>query len=158
PIGSVGLTNFYLTFLDLPVVGNVRVGHFKAPIGLDRYTSGNYQYYMERSSLYDAFLDPNQYQSGVQLFNSYLDDRVTATTSFTRVGHATLDSFGFDAEDGLYAFGLRLTGLPIYEDNGRVLMHVGFDYFHQALAGHTFAVANRMPLRAGGGSDEIPNM
>jgi phosphate-selective porin OprO/OprP len=37
-------------------------------------------------------------------------------------------------------------------------MHVGFDYFHQALSGHTFAVADRMPLRAGGGSDQILNV
>src|SRR6266545_4031537 len=158
PVGSVGLTNCYLTFCDLPVVGNVRVGHFKAPTGLDRYTSANYQYYMERSSLFDAFLDPDQYQSGLLLFNSYLDDRVTAATSFTRVNHGTLNSFGFDTQDGLYAVGLRLTGLPIYQDDGRVLMHLGFDYFHHALTGHTFAVGNRMPLRAGGGSDEIPDL
>jgi phosphate-selective porin OprO/OprP len=158
PIGSVGLTDFYLTFRDLPVVGNIRVGHFIAPYGLERYTTSEAWYYMERSSLYDAFLNPNDYQNGVMLFNSFLDDRITAATAFTRVGKATLDSFGFAAEDGLYAEGLRLTGLPIYEDDGRMLLHLGFNYFHQSLSGHTFTVANRMPLRAGGGSDQIPNL
>jgi phosphate-selective porin OprO/OprP len=140
------------------VAGNLRVGHFVAPYGLERYTSSNAWYYMERSSLYDTFLGPNNYQNGLMLFNSYLEDRITAASTYARVGKATLDSFGFNAEDGLYAAGVRLTGLPIYQDDGRVLMHLGFNYFHQALAGHTFAVANRMPLRAGGGSDQIPNL
>jgi phosphate-selective porin OprO/OprP len=158
PVGSVGLTDFYLTFRDLPVVGNLRVGHFVAPYSLERYTSSNVWYYMERSSVYDAFFDPNNYQNGLMLFNSYLDDRATLASSFTRVGHSTLNSFGFDAQDGLYAAGVRLTGLPIYRDDGRMLMHLGFDYFHQALSAHTFAVANRMPLRAGGGPNEIPNL
>jgi phosphate-selective porin OprO/OprP len=158
PVGSVGLTDFYLTFRDLPLIGNVRVGHFTAPYGLERYTGSNTWYYMERSSLYDAFWDPNNFQNGVMLFNAYLDDRITAASAFTRVGHATMNSFGFDAEDGLYAAGVRLTGLPIYQDDGRVLMHLGLDYFHQAVTDHGFSLANRMPLRAGGGSSEIPNL
>jgi hypothetical protein len=151
PVGSVGLTNFYVTFRDLPVAGNLRVGHFTAPYGLERYTGSNAWYYMERSSVYDAFFNPNDYQNGVILFNSYLDDRVTAASSFTRVGKATVDSFGFGADNGLYATGIRLTGLPIYQDDGRVLLHLGVDYFHQALSGHTFAAANRMPLRQAAG-------
>jgi phosphate-selective porin OprO/OprP len=158
PVGSVGVTDFYLTFRDLPVVGNLRVGHFKAPYSLERYTSSNVWYYMERSPVYDAFFNPNDYQSGLMLFNSYLDDQVTAASSFTRIGKATMSSFGFDTGDGLYAAGFRLTGLPIYQDDGRLLMHLGFDYFHQALTGHTFADANRMPLRAGAGPDELPNL
>jgi len=158
PVGSVGLTEFYVGFRDIPLAGNVQIGHFIAPYGLERYTGSNEWYYMERSSLYDAFFNPNDFQNGVILFNSYLDDRMTAAGSLTRVGKATVDSFGFGAENGQYAAGIRLTGLPIYRDDGRVLMHVGVDYFHQALSGHTFAAANRMPLRAGGGSDQIPNL
>jgi phosphate-selective porin OprO/OprP len=158
PVGSVGLTDFYMVFRDLPIVGNVQVGHFTAPYGLERYTGSNEWYYMERSSVYDAFFNPNDFQNGVILFNSYLEDRVTAAGSLTRVGKATVDSFAFGAEDGLYAAGVRLTGLPLYQDDGCVLMHVGVDYFHQALSGHTFTVANRMPLRAGGGSDQVLNL
>jgi phosphate-selective porin OprO/OprP len=113
---------------------------------------------MERSSLNDAFFNPNDRQSGVMVFNSYLDDRITLAGSYARVGHSTLPDFGFYAQDGLYAGGVRVTGLPIYENDGRCLMHLGFDWFHQAIANHQLAVANRMPLRAGGGSDEIPNL
>jgi phosphate-selective porin OprO and OprP len=157
PVGSVGLSAFNLAFRDLPV-GNLRVGFFKAPYGLERYTSANVLYYMERSSIFDTFFNPNNLQSGLQFFDSYLDDRVTLNTTITRVGSQTLNSFGFMAEDGLYAAGARVTGLPIYEDDGRVLMHLGLNYFCQGLSEHSFALANRMPLRGGAGSTQVPSL
>src|SRR5262245_28231486 len=46
-VGSVGLRDFWLTFREVPVLGNVRAGHFKAPVGLERSTSSNAWYYME---------------------------------------------------------------------------------------------------------------
>jgi phosphate-selective porin OprO and OprP len=157
PVGSVGLSAFNLAFRDLPL-GNLRVGLFKAPYGLERYTSANVNYYMERSSIFDAFYNPNNIQSGLQFFDSYLDDRITLTSTFTRVGKTTLNSFGFNAEDGLYAGGVRVTGLPIYEDDGRVLMHLGVSYFQQAFGNQKFSIANRLPLRAGAGSTDVPNL
>jgi len=157
PVGSVGLVAFNLAFRDLPF-GNLRVGLFKAPYGLERYTSANVNYYMERSSIFDAFYNPNNIQSGLQFFDSYIDDRVTLTSTFTRVGKDTLNSFGFNAEDGLYAGGVRVTGLPIYEDDGRVLMHLGVSYYQQAFEGEKFSIANRLPLRAGAGSTDVPNL
>lgn len=158
-LGSVGLTNFYLNFHEIPVVGNVRVGHFKAPVGLERYSSSNAWYYMERSSMFDAFLGPNNFQNGLMLFDSYLDDRVTLAGAFTRIGKATTQSFGFDAEDGRYAGSVRLTGLPLDAEDGRELMHVGIGYQHQTLVGHKFSVANRPLLRAGSGTNpDLPNV
>jgi len=64
-VGSVGLTDFYVTFREVPWFSNVRVGHVQAPISLERYSSSNAWYYMERSSMYDAFYNPNDYQNGV---------------------------------------------------------------------------------------------
>jgi phosphate-selective porin OprO and OprP len=152
-IGSVGLTSFYLTFRELPGVGNVRVGHLKAPVGLERSTGSNALYYMERSSLYDAFLGPNNFQDGILVFDSYLDDRVTLAAAFTRIGKNTTQSFGFDAADGKYAGSVRLTGLPLYAEDGRALMHLGVGYQHQSLVDHKFDVASRPLLRAGSGTN-----
>lgn len=158
-VGSVGLTDFYLTFRELPWIGNVRVGHFKAPVGLERYSSSNAWYYMERSSLYDAFFGPNNYQNGIMAFDSYADERLTWAAAFTRIGKSTLQSFGFDAADGAYAGALRLTGLPIYEDDGRTLMHLGVGFQHQALVSNQFSVASRPLVRAGsGGGTDTPNV
>src|SRR5262249_51385338 len=105
------------------------------------------------------FLGPNNYQDGVLVFSSCLDDRITWAGSFTRIGRATVNSFGFDAQDGKYAGAVRLTGLPVYEQDGRVLLHVGAGYQHQALVDHQFNVANRPLLRAGsGGGTDTPNV
>src|SRR5262249_11892800 len=133
-VGSVGLADFFLTFHELPGDLKLRLGHFKPMISLERYTSGNYLYYMERSAVFDAFFGPNQRQTGALLFGSWLDDRMTAATSFTRVNRQTLSNFAFDAADGLYAVGARATVLPIYEDEGRTLLHLGVNYFQQAIA------------------------
>jgi phosphate-selective porin OprO and OprP len=158
-VGSVGLTDFWVTFRDVPVAGNIRAGHFKAPVGLERDTSANVWYYMERSSLFDAFLGPNNYQNGVEVFDSYLDDRLTLAGAFTRIGKATVQSFGFGAGDGEYAGSVRLTGLPVYEQDGRVLVHLGVGYQHQALVGHQFVVASRPLIRSGSGTDgDTPNV
>ncbi|MCI0463014.1 MAG: hypothetical protein L0Z62_39205 [Gemmataceae bacterium] len=157
-VGSVGLTEVAVTFREVPVLGNVRAGHQKAPVGLERYSSANAWYYLERSSLFDAFLGPNHYQNGVVVFNSYLDDRLTLAGAFTRHGKSDVQSFGFGAEDGGYAGAVRVTGLPVYLDEGRVLLHVGAGFAHQSLRGHQFAVASRPLLRSGAGNRQTPNV
>src|SRR5262245_56475051 len=40
---------------------------------------------------------------------SYLGNRVTLAGAFTRIGKASIQSFGFDAEDGRYAGAARVT-------------------------------------------------
>ncbi len=157
-IGSVGLTDFYVTFRERPVVGNIRIGHVQAPIGLERYSSSNAWYYMERSSMFDAFYNPNDYQNGVVVFDSYLDDNVTLAGSATWIGKSDVQSFGFGANEGKYAAGGRITALPVYECEGRTLVHVGAGYFHQTLVDERFSIASRPLLRAGAGGSDTPNL
>jgi phosphate-selective porin OprO/OprP len=157
-VGSVGLTDFYVNFREVPWLGNVRMGHIQAPIGLERYTGSNAWYYMERSSMWDAFYNPNDYQNGVVAFDSYLDDRVTLAGSAAWVGKSDVQTFGFGAHEGKYGAGARITALPVYKDEGRSLMHVGAGYFHQAIVDHRFSIASRPLLRAGAGGGQTPNL
>jgi phosphate-selective porin OprO/OprP len=157
-VGSVGLTDFYVTFREFPCLGNVRVGHVQAPISLERYSSSNAWYYMERSSMFDAFYNPNDYQNGIVVFDSYLDDRVTLAGSAAWVGKSDVQSFAFGANEGKYGFGARLTALPYYADEGYSLLHVGAGWFHQSLVDHRFSVASRPLLRAGAGGSDTPNL
>jgi phosphate-selective porin OprO/OprP len=113
---------------------------------------------MERSSMWDAFYNPNDYQNGVVIFNSYLDDRITFAASAAWIGKSDVQSFGFGAHEGKYGFGVRLTGLPYYESEGRKLLHVGAGYFHQTLVDNRFSVASRPLLRAGAGGTQTPNL
>jgi hypothetical protein len=70
-IGSVGLDDFYLALKQVPVVENVRIGHFKQPIGLEHSTGASNQYYMERSDGHDAFFQPFEFVTRIMFFNSY---------------------------------------------------------------------------------------
>jgi phosphate-selective porin OprO/OprP len=157
-VGSVGLTDFYLTFREFPWLGNVRVGHVQAPISMERYSSSNAWYYMERSSMFDAFYNPNDYQNGVVAFDSFLDDRLTLAGSAAWIGKSDVQSFAFGAHEGKFGYGARVTALPVYEDEGRMLVHVGAGYFHQTLVDHRFSIASRALLRAGAGSTQTPNV
>lgn len=93
-VGSVGLTDVNLTFRPLPVVGNIKVGHFLPPISLEHMSSSNYTYYMERSPQFDAFINRFDYANGVSFFNSYRDDRVTFSAALLRTGSRTINPFG----------------------------------------------------------------
>ena len=158
-IGRVGLTQFYVTFKELPLVQNLRVGHFWPPISLEGFSGANvYHYYMERSPGYEAFLNYFHYVTGVLLFGSYLDDRATAAASLTRIGRQTVNPFGFGAGAGEYAATGRLTGLPIWDDEGRRLVHLGIAYSCNAADDHSFSAANRPLVRAGAGPQQVPNI
>lgn len=157
-VGSVGITDFHVTFRDVPCFGNVRIGHLQAPISLERYTGSNVWYYMERSTMWDAFYNPNDYQSGVAVFDSWLDDRVTLGAAAGWVGRADVQSFAFGANEGTYGAGIRGTALPAYEDEGRILVHLGAGFFHQALVDNRFNIASRPLLRAGAGGGDTPNL
>jgi phosphate-selective porin OprO/OprP len=157
-IGSVGLTDFYVTFRERPLVGNIRIGHVQAPISLERYSSSNAWYYMERSSMWDAFYNPNDYQNGVVIFDSYLEDNVTLAGSAAWIGKSDVQSFGFGANEGKYGAGARITALPIYECEGRTFVHVGAGYFRQAIVDDRFSIASRPLLRAGAGGGDTPNL
>jgi phosphate-selective porin OprO/OprP len=157
-IGSVGITDVWLQFREVPWLGTVRIGHLKDPLGLERMTSTNYDYYMERSPGYDAFLNPFDYSDGIMIFNCWLDDRVTGAVSVSRSGQKTVSSFGFGNGDGLYAVTGRVTALPLYEADGRTLVHLGIGFSHRTPDNKSFDVGDRPLVRGGGGSQEMPNV
>ncbi len=127
-VGSVGLTDFYATFKQVPVLENVRIGHFHEPLGLEHLTSSSNWYYMERSPGNDAFLLPFNYVTGIETFNTWCDDRITGVVAFERVGKNDISPFAFGSGPGKYAVTGRATCLPFYEDEGRRLLHLGIGY------------------------------
>jgi phosphate-selective porin OprO/OprP len=157
-IGSVGLTDFYATFKQVPLLHNVRIGHFKEPIGLEHLTSANDWYYMERSTGHDAFLQPFNFVNGIEAFNTWCDDRITGAIAFTQVGKQTITPFAFGAGDGQTALTGRLTCLPVCEDDGRRLLHLGIGYSFGGTDDNNFTTASRPLVRAGAGSTDVPNI
>jgi phosphate-selective porin OprO/OprP len=113
-------------FLDvrlLPLVGNVRVGHFREPFSLERLTSSIDIPLLERSASINT-LAPFR-NIGIMAFDC--NERETMTWAYGLFAEDT-NEFGEDYRDraGVAATG-RVTWLPWYDEPaaGRYLLHLG---------------------------------
>jgi len=126
--GSVGFKDVYLGMENIPFVGELIVGQMHEPYSLEELTSSNYITFMERSLPTVAF-SPSR-QTGIRASNAVLNKRMTWAAGLF---------YGDTDDDGNSEFGdftdidltMRLTGLPIYGDDGRRLLHLGLGYSHQ---------------------------
>jgi phosphate-selective porin OprO/OprP len=119
--GDVDMEDAYLQFKHLPLVGNIRIGHMKEPLGLEATTSSRFTTFMERA-LPSAF-HPG-HNAGIMAFNHAFDERMTWSTGL----FYETDDYGDAERDGGYSFATRITALPWYEDDGAKLLHIGGGY------------------------------
>lgn len=118
---EVALKDIYLALKKIPYAGEIKVGHFKEPFGLDELTSSRFITFMERSPVIEAFAPSRNY--GIEASNTAFDDRMSwAAGVFTDTG-----STGRDVQtiEGNVRGTARITGLPYYKDEGRELVHLG---------------------------------
>ena len=122
--GQTGMDNVWVGVKDIPFIGSVRLGHFHLAHGLeaDMYSGSKSMTFFEVYSGNNAFFGGDRTGSGIWLTNSYLNDRVTYAAMGYRPENA---ANGADFAQSNYAGILRLTGLPIYENDGRCLLHLG---------------------------------
>jgi phosphate-selective porin OprO/OprP len=125
---------------EIPYIGTVRVGHQKTPQGFegDMVSSSKAMTFLERSSYTDAFYQ--NFSTGIQTTNSFMDQRATYTFMYYRQDNdngINADSNGVSLTDGTYGYGLRVTALPMWENNGRCFVHLG--------ASANFRDAERLP-------------
>lgn len=118
-------TDLWIQAKALPVLGNVRVGNQKEPIGFEHLVSSRWLPFMERSFNQDTFYGGlyNGFTPGIAAFNNYDEDDM----GYWHVGaYKPMNSvFAFSTGDGDYALTGRLTHLLYYVDEGRGLMHFG---------------------------------
>lgn len=107
---------------DVPVLGNVRIGQYRMPFGMDALTSVRELTFLERASPF-AFNPFRQIGAGFHDNN----EAQTVTWAASVYGTAT-DPWGGNTGDNGYGMASRITALPIYADDGSFLVHVGFDY------------------------------
>jgi phosphate-selective porin OprO/OprP len=115
----------YITWTQLPIVGNFRVGNFKEPIGFEHIESDTFLPFMERSYLQDFVFGPfnGGYTPGLDFFNWTKDQN--ATWAIGLFGNND-DNFGYSLGND-YALTGRATWLPYYDEpsDGRYLLHFG---------------------------------
>jgi phosphate-selective porin OprO/OprP len=122
---SISFDESYVGARDLPLFDTVRIGQTHCPFGLEAYTSSRFLPMLERSPLFDAFYQ--EFAPGIFTNMTFLNQRVTMQHMFHRIDNF-IQFNGASFGDGKYAYSGRLSALPIYENDGRCLLHLGLAY------------------------------
>ena len=120
----VGFEDVYVGFTKIPYLGKVRFGHIDEPFGLELRTSNRHTTFMERALTHAIIPGTN---TGVLAKNLIMDDRVFFNFGIFR----DTDGRGSGSGDGAYNVTGRLVGLPIYENGGTELLHLGISGSHR---------------------------
>ncbi len=124
--GRPTFTDLWFEVVDLPVLGNFRVGQWKQPFSLEVVTSFRFQTFIERSLLFQSFAPFRHIGAGV--YDHAEDLHGTWAFSVFRTGQ---DQFGGDIGDnGGWSLAGRVTWLPWYDEasDGRGYLHTGLAY------------------------------
>ena len=121
--GDADLKDAYLGLTDFPL-GKLRMGHFKEPFSLEELTSNKYITFLERA-LPNIFAPSRN--TGFMLHNTASDERMTTAIGMFR----STDDYGENVDDGGYNITGRVTSLPIYENKGTNLLHLGAAYSYR---------------------------
>jgi phosphate-selective porin OprO/OprP len=119
--GTVELKDLYGGIHEIPYLGYVRVGHFKAPFSLEELTSSKYITFMERS-LPNVFAPSRR--AGVAAYNHTEDEKVTWAYGAFYYGDLATAHENVDDRQGI-RLAARGTWAPIYTADGRGLLHFG---------------------------------
>jgi phosphate-selective porin OprO and OprP len=121
-INVPALTDLWMQFSHTPI-GNIRVGNQKEAIGFEHMVSSRFLPFMERSFNQDTFYGGsfNGFTPGAAVFDT-IEERVGYNIGIFK---PTNNVFGTSVNDGDYAVTGRLAWLPVYEDEGRQLVHLG---------------------------------
>ena len=118
------VTDLWLQIRELPILGTVRVGNQKDPYGYEHLTSSRWLNFMERSFAQDAFEGPfnNGFVPGIQVLNNNEEGDIA-----WQVGQFknTSNPFAYSNSSGGSMTVGRLVYLPVFEDEGRKLLHLG---------------------------------
>ena len=142
-IGQVVFKDVYIGIKELPLLGNIRAGHFKEPFGLEQLTSGRFITFMERSLGDTGIFVPGR-NIGVMTFDYSENERMTwAIGGF--INHTPDNPPRYISDSGQGAVTMRLTYLPWYDEatNGRGLFHVGAGFSHRVNGNDTLRLRSR---------------
>jgi phosphate-selective porin OprO/OprP len=99
-----------------------RIGRFREPFGLSRQTGSNFLSFLERPLPVAAFAPGRSW--GVMLRHAELNERLHWAVSAASGGREDVDN----QNTANLSFTGRVTGLPLFRDAGRRLLHLGLSY------------------------------
>ena len=118
------VTELWLQLRELPILGTVRVGNQKDPFGFEHMTSSRYLNFMERSYAQDLYEGPfnNGFVPGLRTINWTEDQRLNWSYGIFK---QNANPFGYANTGRANSLVGRLVWLPVYEDEGKKLLHLG---------------------------------
>ena len=121
----------YMGISELPLIGHVRVGHFKEPFSMEQLESSLYTTFMERSLGDTGIFVPGR-NIGAMAFNTALNERMTWATGVFTSDVPENPPF-YQDDSGTGAVTSRITFLPWYDEatEGRGLWHIGAGYSYR---------------------------
>ena len=122
----------WIQFTKIPYIGHITLGYMKEPFSLENWTSLKSVTFMERGLPTEAFAPGRNF--GIRRHTTALDQRMTwAVGAFLNTGSISDvgDSKDQISEANGWDLTARITGLPLYEENGEKLFHIGFSYSHR---------------------------
>lgn len=121
--GRPSITDLYMDVKEVPLLGRVRIGHFKQPFSLEELTSFRFNPFIDRSS---TFLFSPFRRTGVGFYDW---DEEEKWTWFFSAFRGANDFYGNDLTDtgGVGGAG-RITHCFRYEMDGAEVLHAGASY------------------------------
>ncbi len=140
-LASPAFKDLFITINELPVLGHVRVGHFKEPFSMEQLAASKYLTMMERS-LGDSAFVPGR-NMGVMAFDVSDDLRKTwAIGAFATEQSAW--PLRVQEDSGNTSVTMRGTFLPWYDEatEGRGLLHTGVAYSYRSVGDDTVSFSS----------------
>jgi phosphate-selective porin OprO/OprP len=125
--------------------GNVRVGHFDEPFGLDRLTSSRFTTFIERN-VCEAFAP--QRNTGIMFYGNAMEERLGWQAGMFRDSDVRGGDVG-NTKSGEYNLTARLAGRPILQDDGATFLHVGGAASYRDYSNDVAAFSQRPGVRVG---------
>ena len=133
----------YMGLSELPLLGHLRVGHFKEPFGMEELISSKYITFMERCLGDTGVFVPGR-NVGVMAFDWSENERMTwAIGGF--INDSPDNPPRYQSDEGQGAVTMRVTCLPWYDEatEGRGLFHLGAAYSYRANGDDTLRLRAR---------------
>ena len=133
----------YIEWKQLPILQNVRVGHYFEPFSLERVTQNRNNTFMERS-LVDTFAPARN--MGVMTYGNTENELATWAIGTFRTNS---DNIGNDSFDSGQALTMRGTWLPWWDEpsDGRFYLHLGAAYSYRATSQNQVRFRNTPEIR-----------
>ena len=132
PADGIGFNEVYVGLVKLPVIGNIRVGRHRESLNFVTATADNFQIWMERGSVFEAFNSNYNFSNGVTTSRTYLNDRVYTLFGLFMQNNNFARQFSTTG-NGDYVYDGRITALPVWDEEEKLWVHVGVDYSYRNL-------------------------